>query len=427
MKDKLKTIAQAIKSGLSNLILFLKKNFLFCLVTILLETTFLISITSIALPFDNQCEQEITERITKVANESEFGLSINSVQMKMRGASDFYIYSDNDLRIFQTRNQHYDDVKSYAFAAYKPYSSYIPLSIKNDDNTTSTHCSVLMTESKYDGTGFYFDLPVLFGELPSRLQKNDIVILDSLAKNITSTNIEDLIGNTISAQTIYPSGSHEQKYVIKAILSSENNLGKVLSLTFGTNIVFCSEYDSFPMEGFCYFIGSKDKDENSQLVNFIYNKYQSSHNTSRYLEVGYSANYCFYEFSENNGLFLGTNNEVLIDLIVFYNGILPTIFCIVGVVLTVLVLVFLCLSYKWNKEKITMYSKGMVIFSSFIIASFSFLLFSLLYTFAPFATITTGKALISHSHTISSVTFLGWVGIALLVTLLSLSVKRKSE
>lgn len=421
MKNKFRSLLNTVTNSLKAFGVFLKSNMLFCAGLLVLEAISLFSLSAVTLPFDNYCVTEITERITKNANNSAFGYSVNSVQMKARGSSDYYLYNDNELQTFQTRNQKFEGIRDYIFAAYVPYGGYVPFSTKNYDESSSSQCSVISLESKFDGDSFYFDLPLLSGEIKRTIEKTEIVLLDTVAEKLTiNRDFDSLIGKTITGKSITAGGLNEQQFKIVAVLDSNNNLGKTILSCFGSNIVFMSEYSSFQMEGYCYYFASTNKDENKTLVNFVYSKYKSTYNASRYLEVGYSAKHSFYEFDINQSLYLGECNESLNNAIDFYSGIVPTIFSIIGVVFVILTVFMVGMLFVWNRNKLSSHSKGVLIFASFVIVSFSLLISSLLYKYLPIVTIIGHQKMITQSPVTSSVVFLGWLALTLFVTVLSL-------
>lgn len=380
-----------------------KKNMVFFIGIILSSFIFLYSSSMIAVPFDNQVRDEITETITKNANESIYNLSVNSIELNPKGNSDYWIYTDTNLQNFQMRNQQYEGTRSYIFAAYKPYAGRSPFKYNNHD------CSVILFESKFQENNFYFDLPLLYGSLPRTIDKNTIYITDIFATAIKGSNsFESLIGTKLTGDC-FGQGHSEVSYSIGGIFNTNNNLGKVLLKTFGENLIFLPEYTIYQMNGSLYFIGSTNKTENKSISAFITNNYKASSSAARELEIGYSIKYNFYEYNAVSDSYeLGAKNTSTNNIIEKYNNI-SSFIGILGVILYVSSFVLIITTALKNKNKVNCEGKGVALFTYWIITCVSLIINSILYAFCPLMSIIAKTTFIAKSTVSSTVIFLSWI------------------
>lgn len=405
---------------LNNIFLNNWKYFLGILISM---TVLLYSSTLIPIPFDKQCENEIASLIKTNAMANEYGYSLNSIEMKRTGNSDYWIYSSNELQNFQMRNQQFHDTRSYVFCAYKPTGGLSPFTYDN------INCTSILFESKFEDNNFYFDLPLLYGKLPRYVDKNSIFITDTFAKrisNISNENLSSLIDKTLIGKSICSNGTSDQLFKIIGIFNTNNNLGKFLKAAFGDNIIFVSEYNSYQMNGSLYFCGSNSALENELMVNFVYNKYKSTKNASRDLAVGYDAFYNFYDFnSKDNSFVLSSSNDKMNSILNKYEN-QAVLFSLLGVLLFVassaLIIASSCKQIKRN----AVFSKTLFILIVWIASCFSLFLNSILYAYAPLMSLVSGQSFSTHSVVISSVLFLTWIVTVLILTIM-FSAKSKSN
>lgn len=383
--------------------LYLKNNSILYAGILISNFIFIYSSSLIAIPFDGQIENEVTEVITKNAEESEFELSLNSVELSPTGNSDFYIYSSNALQDFQMLNQQYNDIRSYAFAAYKPEGGRVSFKYEGLD------CTSILFESKFQDNKFYFDLPLLFGSIRRFTDKNSIYLIDTFAEKIKGTsNVENLIKRKITGQTINCEAS-DVTYTIEGIFDTNNKLGRFLKNVFGENIIFVPEYTSFQMKGALYFVGSTNKVENTKLVDFIYNNYKKSSGSSRGLAIGYSITNKFYDYNPNTETHeLGMTNTNLNKIIDGYNSN-STIIGILGIMLFTGSLILTLLSCIKSRDKLSSYGKGVYLFSLWSISCFSLLINSIIYSFLPLMSLIAGTSFLTKSTFVSTVIFLSWI------------------
>jgi len=420
MSNTFSNLWNKIKKHFSNIGLFFKKHPLFCFELFMLSLVCLNGGALCSLSLESKASLEASSLVTKMASKNKFGYSINSVLMKPRGNSDYFIFVDNDIQEYQMRNQHYDKVKNYLFIGYTPDSAYSPFLIE-DSSSSKTNCSALMFESKYIDSSFYFDLPILAGHISRNTKSSTVFVLDSLASKICDTSPEDIIGKTINSKTITASGTFEREFEIGAVLDSNNLLGSLLRTYFGDFIVFVPNYNSFQLDGACYFITSKDKNENDNLFDFIFKKYKSTSTSNRYLEGGFSANYSFFEFDETQNKFvLGKTNDHINKIIAFEESALSTVFTIIGIIMVIVCLFLMSLAFVWNKKAVADSSATTRLFSTWLIISLSLLIVCLFYTFLPLPTVFIQEIISAKSMVESSVIFVCWIIQAIMMAFLSL-------
>jgi hypothetical protein len=412
------------KNGFKRLFGFWKSNWLFAVGLVLFESFFLYGTSMAVVPFDDQDVVEVTELLTKKAENSDFGLALSSVSMKWRGNSDFYIYSNNDLQNFQMRNQNFDEEKSYIFAGYVPYESFVPFRFHNEIDQNNYDCPMILFESKYTGRDFYFDLPLLAGSFPRYMAQNTVVILDDLADDLLSSGTEDystLIGKSLLGNCVSTTGSIPQTYNIGAIVDSSGSLGQFLKAVFGTNIIFSPEYSAIQMNGSVFFCASKNRVENSKMIDFVFEKYRTSTGTSRALEIGYKAEYSFFDFDQGTYSFVkGTDDANINTIIDFYFGSRPVLLCIVGCVMILASVVVAWLLIWKNYLVLLSGTIGSRLATIWTCSSLALLLVSLAYRFFPIVPKLLTVSFLTVSTTASTVIFLSWIVIIGVLTFVML-------
>lgn len=409
-----------IKLFFKNFSMLIKNNYLFFIGIIISSFIFLFSSSMVAMPFDKQIKNEITELITQNAEKSPYKLSLNSLELTPVGNSDYWIYTSNQLQDFQMRNQQYTGTRSYVFAGYQPQNNKVPFRYNNND------CTALLFESKFQQDNFYFNLPLLSGSLPRFTDKNTIYITDSFANKIKGDDsYQSLIGKTLDGQSISTMSASRMSYKIAGIFGTNNNLGMFLQNVFGDNIIFIPEYNSFQMNGSLYFVGSTEKEENKFVSEFITTNYKSSSNASRNLETGYSIQYKFFDFNENTNSFeLGKANESMKNIINAYNN-QSIIFGLLGGVLYIASFLLIVITALQEKNKINTQGKGVALFTYWILTCLSIILNSILYTFCPLISVITKTTLLTRSTTVSTIMFLSWILLAAVLSIIPF-IKRKN-
>ena len=408
-------------SYLKRIICFLKKRCLFMSIFLLSTTGLLYGVSMSTLPFDGQCEAEILSSINSSADSSKMGLSLNSITLSPTGNSDFWIYSDNELQDFQMRNQQNSDVRDYVFCVYEKdnhYSSFEYQGIK---------CTSILFESKFEQNNFYFDLPLLCGSFPRFYYKNQIFISDTFAKKIIAPDetLDSLIGKAIKAKSIGTKGSDEHEYIVMGVLDTNNNLGTFLKAAFGEDIVFLPEFNIFPIKASLFFCGSRNHDENKLLVEFVFSKYKERNNNARNLSIGYSIEYKFFDYSnEENTFSLGDTNIRLNSIIKGYKdySLLVTIF---GTIISISLFIYTTIIVKkYFNIKISA-SRKIQILCLWSLEAISLIIISLLYKYLPIISIIIRTRFLAYSHATSSVLFISWIFITILSSFLI--VKRKQS
>lgn len=376
---------------------------------------------------DNAYVDEISTRILINAEKSEHGFSYNFVHMKERGNSDFFIYSNNNLQNFQMRNQQNNNPKNYTFISYSPYSSYTPVQVEAADKS-KINCTTLLYKSKYDGTNFYFDLPLLSGAFARHVTKNTVVLLDKVADKILSNgeNYDSLIGKSIPSKSIQPNGSSLEDLKIEAIVASDQNeLGRFITNVFGDNIVFTTEYNSYKMNGQCNFVINKKTNENKDVVNFMFDNYKSSNSSASNLEIGYTAEYNFYEWNNSTKKYeAGIQNTEINKILEFNNSSTSMIIAILALILALITLTAQLLIIA--KSKKMLYSVGFSQSILFVWCLFciSMLVNSVLFKYNFIMNLIFKVKFISYSETTTTVLFILWLSLALL-SVICLAPKQK--
>ena len=410
-----------IKSILSNFETVIRNN-LWYLSGLLVAATLLLAGSSlVSIPIDGQVKNEVTNSITQAASENEIGLSLNSLEIKPRGNSDYWMYSSNLLQDFQMNNQTDRDYKSYAFAAYEPNEYYSPFRYQNID------CNVLLFESKYKQSSFYFDLPLLAGSLPRVASQNTIYLTDAFATKILAEGqtFSDLIEQEIEASSITAIASDPRIYKIGGIFGTDCAFGKLINSWFGDNTIFAGEYNQYQLNGKLYFCGTIDKDENKSLVEFVFDNYKPLHGSSGKLETGYYLIYRFYTFNIQKSEFeLNSTNDRLNKIIDAYQT-LPMIFMAIGLVIVALSSVEIIYSTIKNK-KILCCGKSYAIFCFWLVSSLSLLISSLFYTFLPTLSLMAKVSFATVSPVTSSVIIVAWIALSISLTLIPFVKRNKA-
>lgn len=422
----MKNAIRFIKKIISNFLQFFKKPSF--IIPELLVTVLLLSFSAIISTIqDNNFSSEVAEVITEEANKSKFKYSLNSIQMIQQGNSDYFIYSDNDLQNFQMRNQQETKEKSYIFAAYTPYGNYSSFSFKEVETNKLVRCTTILYESKYNGTSYYFDLPLLAGSFTRNTTKETLIITDTVAKKMIKepSTYLDLIGQSISGYVEASYASVEQTYKIGAIVDTNNNLGAFLLSAFGENIVFSCEYNSFRMDGKVYFCPSAyNKDENRMIAKFVLNKYIETNSNARDLQIGYKPDYNFLTYDEGaNDYIPSLKSESLKTYITFYSNKQNTILSIICIIAELILLTIKIYIFIKNKEFITGCGLGNAIFGFWFLTTIGILINSLLFKWNIFALITIHVIPTTHAHTVSTTLFLSWIFLALINTVFAALIK----
>ena len=394
---------------------FFKDNFKYLIGFFISTITIVFGSYLASLPFDNQVKNEATSYITSNASLSNLNLSINSIQITPRGNSDYWIGSSNKLQDFQMRNQHNNNERSYVFVAYEPNNNCIPFKYNGFD------CNIILFESKFEQNNFYFDMPLLAGSLPRTTSKNNIYITDTFANKIKndSDNYNDLIGKQLNGQSISPTLSSNVYFQISGIFDTNNDVGKLFNYYFGPNVIFAPEYNIFQMNSSLYFCGSRNKDENKAIVDYVFDNYKSSYDASGGLETGYNIKYNFFDFDNQTHQFnLGTANENLNKIIEVYKN-QSMIFSIIGIVLVVSASILLIVTTCLDKKMLNR-GKCIPILFFWFISSISLFAISLIYKFAPFLSIVSKVKFMTRSQVTSTYIFVSWITINLLLTLIPL-------
>jgi hypothetical protein len=397
--------------------LFLKRNIIFFVGVFISTSSLLYSSTLISTPYDGQIKNEVTYLITNNATESEHGLSLNSLEINQFGNSDYWIYSDNKLQNFQMRNIQRADIRSYIFAAYKPNKGHAAFKYNGFETTA------ILFESKFTQNAFYFDLPLLSGTLARYTEKNSIYITDSFADKILQDNesYDSLINSTLSGETVGANGKSNQIYKVMGVFDTNNNLGKFLNISFGSNLIFIPEYHSFQMNGALYFCGSTNTNENKLMVDFVFDNYKPLKSYSGNLQIGYYLDYKFYDFDKANDSFvLGHSDTSLNSIIYAYTSKSSTLF-LVGILLFISNLFILITATYRNRFKIVAHGKITYIFTIWIVSCFSLILNSLLYSKVPIMAIISRQSFNTYSGVTSSLLFLSWLlflGVLLIIPLI---------
>lgn len=383
---------------------FVKNNITLILCALVSSFICLYGISLAALPFDNQCKNEILYSINDDVDGSAFGYSLNSVSMKQTGNSDYWIYSDNDLQDFQMRNQQFSDARNYVFCAYVPNNNHVAFRY-NDIN-----CTPILYESKFQQDNFYFDLPLLAGSLPRYHCKNYVYLADSFAIKILQNNetFSSIINKEIFVSSICANGSANESFIIKGVFDTDNKLGWFLSAAFGENFVFVPEYNIYQMKGSVFFCGSENKEENETLVDFIINKFQTKKSSSKNLATGYEVEYSFFDYNnETNNYTLGNRNEKLNTIISHYRQY-EMLFCVVGLLsVAAFLIIYVLQIFKWSKT--TNQKRFYCLFVLWAINCISLLLVSLLYRFAPIISVITKVSFFTFSPITSSALIISWI------------------
>lgn len=366
---------------------------------------------------DNAYINEISTRVLLNAEKSEYGFSYNFVHMKERGNSDFFIYSNNNLQNFQMKNQQNKNPKNYTFVSYSPYNSYSPVQIDAADKS-KINCTTILYESKYDGTNFYFDLPLLSGSFARHVTKNTIVITDKIANKILSNNenYNSLIGKSIPSKSIQPYGSSTEDLKIEAIVASDQNeLGHFLTNVFGDNIIFTTEYNSYKMSGQCNFIINKKSNENKDVVNFMFDNYKSSNSNANNLEIGYTAEYNFYEWNDSNKQYeSGIQNDEINKILEFNNNSSSIIIATLALVLALITLISQLIIILKSKKMLYYVGFSQSILYIWSLLCISMLISSILFKYNAIMNLTFKVKFISYSETTTSILFILWLLLALL-------------
>lgn len=402
----------SIKQIFKNFGMLFRKNTIFFIGQFVLTSLFLFGSILAAVPFDGQIVNEVTNSITESAKKSKIGLSLSSLQIKPRGNSDYWMYSSNTLQDFQMRNQTNDGYKSYVFAAYEPYESYSPFDFNNESS------SVLLFESKFRNDNFYFDLPLLAGHLPRNVPKTTIFLIDLFADKLIGSDgsYENLIGETIVTSSKTFDSVEKSSYIIGGIFSTKCPLGELIVSKFGSNVVFATEYIQFKFNASLFFIGSESESENKDLVNFVFENYKSSKSSSGGLETGYSITYNFYDFdNNNNNFYLSETNNRLNKIITAYQT-MPLLYMVLGLFLIISCSVTNFISIKKNSS-ILISGRGYAIISFWLTSAVSFLIVSILNKFVPIMSLTAKAIFYTTSPIISSVAFIAWIVISILLTI----------
>lgn len=395
---------------------YLKSNAVFYSGLLISLISLLYGSTLISIPFDNQVKNEITNIITKNAQINPTNYSFNSLEISQSGNSDYWIYSDNNLQNFQMRNQQFDGIRSYIFAAYKPTNGHVAFKYKDYDTTT------ILFESKFEANNFYFDLPLIYGSLPRYIEKNSIYITDTFAQKIIENNetFEDLINKSISGTSIGASGKSNQMFNIRGVFDTKNNLGTLLVKNFGENIVFIPEYNTFQMKGALYFIGSTNYTENKVMVDFIFDNYKTVQGYSRNLATGYSLKFSFYDYNENTNRFVLDKSNEIIGVIIETYSEQGTIYFVMGSILFLSNLVILIVATVKNQKKITLNGKVLYLLIIWIVSSVALLLVSIANTYFPIMSIISNQLFTTHSGVTSAILFLSWLGSLVILTAIPL-------
>jgi len=425
MKKIIKKVFIYLKSIFISFFSFLKPNIPLIISIIMFESLTLVSSMLVGSAFDDSNVNEITERITETAASSDYGYSVNTVNMEIVGNSDYFIYSNNNLQEFQMRNQQFDGDANFVFASYVPnngksaFKTILP-------STEELDMSVLLFESKYNGTSFYFDLPLIAGAFQRYTEKTRIVITDKFAEKLVegSSDYSSLINTEVDAKYVATNISSETTYIISAIVGTSTKFGQLLCKIFGDNFLFMPEYNSFQMNGTLYFIGSTDKNENNELTRYVLNNYKRTNGVARDLSFGYNANYKFYEYSKDGELILDKNNTDLNIIIEYYSSITPIIYCIMGVFVFIVSIVLFTKTFIDDKHN-NINNSGIKLATLWILSSISLFLVSFIYKNMPMITIIKNVKLTTYSHITSSIIVMVWVVFVFYSSLLILFKKNK--
>lgn len=371
---------------------------------------------------DNKYSSEIAYSITAEAENSKYKYGVNTIQMKQQGNSDYFIYSDNDLQNFQMRNQQETNEKSYIFAAYSPYGSYSAFSFKDVNTNKLVKCTTILYESKYTGSSFYFDLPLLAGAFNRNITKDTLVISKKVASKMLepSKSYADLIGTNINGYVEASYATSVSPYKIGAIIDTNNNLGEFLESIFGENIVFSCEYNSYRMDGKIYFCpSSQNLQENKMISDFVLNKYVETNTIARDLQVGYKPEFTFCSYDEQSNSYLKSEkNESLNNYINFYTNKQNTILLIVFIAIDIILIIMNVILILKNKDYLIKQGIGVSVFGFWFITIISILLNSLLFKFNIFTRLLIHVKPSVHSNVVSTVLFLSWIFMALVDTIL---------
>lgn len=383
--------------------------------------------TIVATIADNKYSSEIAYSITAEAENSKYKYGVNTIQMKQQGNSDYFIYSNNDLQNFQMRNQQETNEKSYIFAAYSPYGSYSAFSFKDVNTGKLVKCTTILNESKYTGSSFYFDLPLLAGAFNRNITKDTLIVSQKIADKMLepSKNYTDLIGTNINGYVEASYATTISPYKIGAVVDTDNNLGQFLESIFGENIVFTCEYNSYRMDGKIYFCpSSQNLQENKMISDFVLNKYVETNSNSRDLQIGYKPEFTFCRYDEQTNSYIkSAKNDSLNKYINFYTNKQNSVLLIVFVAIDVILLAMNIMLVLKNKDYLLKQGIGISVFGFWFIAIISILINSILFKFNIFSQILIHVKPSTNSNVVSTVLFLSWMFIALIDTVLIGTVK----
>ena len=214
---------------------------------------------------------------------------------------------------------------------------------------------------------------------------------------------------------------------IEAVVSLDNQLGKALQNIFGNNLVFITEYNSYKINGKINILINCSSKDYKDTVNFVFNNYRSSSGTASDLEIGYYANYSFFEWSSSNKKYeLGKQNDEINKMLTIDSSILPLLVgCLCVVVFAFALAINISIIFKENKNPDSPLFEFLLL--NWLITSVAFIFSSIMVKHNVFNSIIYQTTFISVSTLNATFIVITFVFVAILTTAVSAIFKNKSR